>query len=145
MTRLRRELSRRAFLASVGTLGVALPLGQARASATSRPLLAKAIPGTGERLPVIGMGSWLTFDVGANETLRAERLEVLRAFFEAGGAMVDSSPMYGSSEAVIGYCLARLADTPALFAATKVWTLFQARGVRQMEARGGSGARSVST
>ena len=134
MTRLRWNLSRRAFLASMGALGAALPFGQARASGADRPLLTKAIPGSGERLPVIGMGSWLTFDVGTNALLRAERLEVLRAFFEAGGAMIDSSPMYGSSEAVIGYCLARLADTPALFSATKVWTLFQARGVRQMEA-----------
>ncbi len=134
MTRSRRDLSRRAFLASLGALGAALHLGHGRASAAPRPLLTKAIPGTGERLPIIGMGSWLTFDVGANEMLRAERLEVLRAFFEAGGAVLDSSPMYGSSEAVIGYCLARLADTRALFSATKVWTLFQARGVRQMEA-----------
>ena len=134
MTRLRRDLSRRAFLTSMGTLGAALHLGPGRASAASRPLLTKAIPGTGERLPVIGMGSWLTFDVGANAMLRAERLEVLRAFFDGGGAAIDSSPMYGSSEEVIGYCLARIADKQALFSATKVWTLFQARGVRQMEA-----------
>ncbi len=134
MMRLRQSLSRRAFLASMGALGAALRLGHSRASAASGPPLTKAIPGTGERLPVIGMGSWLTFDVGANEMLRAERLEVLRAFFEAGGAAIDSSPMYGSSEEVIGYCLARLADTRALFSATKVWTLLQARGVRQMEA-----------
>ncbi|MCH8925666.1 MAG: aldo/keto reductase [Proteobacteria bacterium] len=134
MTRLRRDLSRRAFLTSMGTLGAALHLGHGRAFAASRPLLTKAIPGTGERLPVIGMGSWLTFDVGANAMLRAERLEVLRAFFDGGGAAIDSSPMYGSSEEVIGYCLARIADKRALFSATKVWTLFQARGVRQMEA-----------
>ncbi len=134
MMRSGRHLSRRAFLTSMVALGAALRLGHGRASAASRPPLTKAIPGSAERLPVIGMGSWLTFDVGANEMLRAERLEVLRAFFEAGGAMIDSSPMYGSSEAVIGYCLARLADTQALFSATKVWTLFQARGVRQMEA-----------
>lgn len=118
MTRLRWNLSRRAFLASMGALGAALPLGRARASGADRPLLTKAIPGSGERLPVIGMGSWLTFDVGTNALLRAERLEVLRAFFEAGGAMIDSSPMYGSSEAVIGYCLARLADIRSLFSAT---------------------------
>ncbi len=134
MIRLRRDLSRRAFLASLGALGAARHLCHGRASAASRPPMTKAVPATGERLPVIGMGSWLTFDVGANETLRAERLAVLRAFFEAGGAAIDSSPMYGSSEEVIGYCLARIADTQALFSATKVWTLFQARGVRQMEA-----------
>ncbi len=90
MIRLRRDLSRRAFLASLGALGAALRLGPGRASAASRPPLTKAIPGTGERLPVIGMGSWLTFDVGANAMLRAERLEVLRAFFDAGGAVIDS-------------------------------------------------------
>ncbi len=99
MVRLRRDLSRRAFLASAGALGAALPLGHGSASAAIRPLLTKAITGTGERLPVIGMGSWLTFDVGANEMLRAERLEVLRAFFDDGGAVIDSSPMYGSSAA----------------------------------------------
>ncbi len=134
MTRTKRDLSRRAFLASLGALGAALHLGHGHASGAIRRPLTRAIPGTGERLPVIGMGSWLTFDVGANEMLRAERLEVLRAFFDAGGAAIDSSPMYGSSEEVIGYCLARIADTQALFSATKVWTLFQARGVRQMEA-----------
>jgi aryl-alcohol dehydrogenase-like predicted oxidoreductase len=60
---------------------------------------------TGERLPVIGMGSWLTFDVGDDRHARAARLEVLRAFFAHGGGMIDSSPMYGSSEEVIGRCL----------------------------------------
>jgi diketogulonate reductase-like aldo/keto reductase len=85
-------------------------------------------------LPVIGMGSWLTFDVRDDRVLRDRRLEVLQAFFDGGGAVVDSSPMYGSSEEVIGYCLSRMADKSALFSATKVWTLFQSRGIRQMEA-----------
>jgi diketogulonate reductase-like aldo/keto reductase len=66
--------------------------------------------------------------------LRTERFKVLQAFFDEGGAVIDSSPMYGSSEEVIGYCLARIANKHALFSATKVWTLFQSRGVRQMEA-----------
>jgi diketogulonate reductase-like aldo/keto reductase len=133
MTRSKREPGRRAFLTSLGALGVAAQLGRGRASDAAGPLLTRAVPASGERLPVIGMGSWLTFDVGHSELLRAERLEVLRSFFDQGGAVIDSSPMYGSSEAVIGYCLGRIADTSALFSATKVWTLFQSRGIRQME------------
>jgi diketogulonate reductase-like aldo/keto reductase len=129
----KRHWSRRAFLTSVGVLGATVPLGRGRALAPSRPVLTRAIPKTGERLPVIGMGSWLTFDVRGDRVLRDRRLEVLQAFFDDGGAVVDSSPMYGSSEEVIGYCLSRMANKPALFSATKVWTLFQSRGVEQME------------
>jgi diketogulonate reductase-like aldo/keto reductase len=130
--RSRRTFSRRAFLASLGALGAVAQPGWGRAAAGAGAPLTKAIPGTGERLPVIGMGSWLTFDVGGDEARRAQRLEVLRTFFEAGGGVIDSSPMYGSSEEVIGYCLARIDDKAALFSATKVWTLLQSRGVRQM-------------
>ncbi len=134
MKRSGRELSRRLFLTSMGALGVAVHCGHRRAFAESRPVLTKAIPATGERLPVIGMGSWLTFNVGYSRMLRAERLKVLQAFFDEGGAVIDSSPMYGSSEEVIGYCLERIANKHALFSATKVWTLFQSLGVRQMKA-----------
>ncbi len=83
--------------------------------------LTKTIPSTGEAIPAIGMGSWLTFNVGANERLRAQRTEVLRTFFSMGGAVIDSSPMYGSSQAVIGDALSRLGRPNALFAADKVW------------------------
>jgi diketogulonate reductase-like aldo/keto reductase len=132
MTQSMTRTSRRAFLASLAALGVGARLG--RGLAAPGPVLTRSVPATGEALPVIGMGSWLTFDVGDSELLRAQRLEVLQAFFDRGGAVIDSSPMYGSSEAVIGYCLERLKNTSALFSATKVWTLFQSRGVRQMEA-----------
>ena len=79
------------------------------------------------------MGSWITFNVGASTALRAGRVEVLRAFFEAGGGVIDSSPMYGSSEDVIGYCLERLAHKPPPFSATKVWSPFAWYGVGQMK------------
>ncbi len=131
---LKSNVSRRGFLASAGAFGTAVHLGDGRALAASGPLVTKTIPNGGERLPVIGMGSWLTFDVRDDRVARDRRLEVLQAFFDDGGALVDSSPMYGSSEEVIGYCLARLTNREALFSATKVWTLFQSRGVRQMEA-----------
>jgi len=86
----------------------------------------RPIPGTTARIPAVGMGTWITFNVGEVTALRNQRAEVLRAFFDLGGGMVDSSPMYGSSEAVLGYCLSRLADrgvaTSGLIPATKVWT-----------------------
>ena len=126
-----RNVSRRAFLASVAAVGVAAQLGRTPASAAPSART-KAIPATGERVPVIGMGSWITFDVGDDPRAREARVEVLRAFFEGGGGMVDSSPMYGSSEAVIGYCLGRIGETPGLFSATKVWSPMRWHGVNQM-------------
>jgi diketogulonate reductase-like aldo/keto reductase len=79
------------------------------------------------------MGTWITFNVGADADLRAARVEVLRRFFAGGGAVIDSSPMYGSSEEVIGHCLRRLPGHPEVFAATKVWTMTAWLGRRQME------------
>ena len=94
---------------------------------------ARVVPASRERIPVLGLGTWLTFDVGAADSpARRARGEVLRAFLAAGGRLVDSSPMYGTSEAVIGAELAR-APAPDLFAATKVWTVGSLPGRRQME------------
>ncbi|WP_282607930.1 aldo/keto reductase [Pelagibius sp. Alg239-R121] len=95
-------------------------------------LLTHAIPATGEQIPAVGMGTWITFNVGNDEKLREQRTEILKTFFAAGGAMVDSSPMYGSSEEVIGYCMDRIGDRKPLFSATKVWTVSKWLGVRQM-------------
>ena len=132
MQRSNRPPARRDFLKALAALALAPPVGSARAAAGSEHIGRKAIPGTEEPVPIIGMGTWITFDVGNNPALRDHRLELLRTFFDMGGAIVDSSPMYGSSEAVIGYCLARLASDRSLFSATKVWTWLQSRGVEQM-------------
>lgn len=92
----------------------------------------RAVPASGESIPVVGLGTWITFDVGAADTpARRARGEILRAFLAAGGRVVDSSPMYGSAEAMIGAELPRPA--PRLFAATKVWTVGGLAGRRQME------------
>ena len=85
-----------------------------------------------EPVPIIGIGSWVTLNVGSSARLRADRLNVVQAFFDEGGGMIDSSPMYGSSEEVIGHCLARIANKQTLFSATKVWTPTQVFGIRQM-------------
>lgn len=128
------DLDRRSFLAGAGALGLAIAGRPGTTLSATPPPYTKAIPATGESLPPIGMGSWITFNVGDDKTLRDARVEVLRTFFDMGGGMIDSSPMYGSSEEVIGYCLARLEDQTNLFTATKVWTLSKWLGVRQMEA-----------
>lgn len=127
-----RDLSRRDTLKGIGALGIAAAL-PARANAAADPFLTKPIPSTGEQLPVVGMGSWITFDVGDDKEVRAERVKVLQAFFDGGGAVVDSSPMYLSSQEVIGHCLGQIANKQSLFAATKVWTLGKSLGIGQME------------
>jgi diketogulonate reductase-like aldo/keto reductase len=123
------RIGRRRFLATTAAFGLAAGL-PGIAAATDLNL--RPIPPTGEKLPVIGMGSWITFNVGDDPALRDQRVEVLRTFFRLGGAVVDSSPMYGSSEEVIGHCLARLDNDAGLFSATKVWTPFQWLGRKQM-------------
>jgi diketogulonate reductase-like aldo/keto reductase len=100
-------------------------------------LIERPIPASGERLPVVGLGSWITFNVGDDRRKRTERREVLQAFFDQGGRLIDSSPMYGSAQEVLGALLPQVRGRDALFAATKVWTVGGEVGVRQMqESRG---------
>ena len=80
------------------------------------------------------MGTWITFNVGSSKRLRDARARVLKAFFDAGGTVVDSSPMYGSAEDVMGYCLDRIGRRDRLFSATKVWTPLVDNGIDQMAA-----------
>ena len=122
--------NRRAVLrTATAALGTAAAL---RASpAAAQPLL-RRIPASGEVVPAVGMGSWITFNVGQDLERRAQRAEVLREFFAGGGTVINSSPMYGSSEEVIGWGLERLGERP-LFAATKVWTPLAMLGPGQME------------
>lgn len=123
---------RRRFLGTLAGLTSALAMRPQLAWAS--PAISKTIPASGERLPAIGMGTWLTFDVGNEASAQAALLPVLQAFFDQGGALIDSSPMYGSAEEVIGNLLASIKNKQALFAASKVWTLGQSRGENQMEA-----------
>jgi diketogulonate reductase-like aldo/keto reductase len=95
-------------------------------------MLSRPIPSTGEMMPVIGLGTWPVFDVGASEAVRAPLREVVRLLFDAGGAMIDSSPMYGRAEGVAGDLLADLKARPRAFVATKVWTSGRDTGIAQM-------------
>ena len=85
-------------------------------------------------MPVVGLGTWITFNVGNDRALREQSTAVMRAFFESGGRLIDSSPMYGSAQDVVGEGLARLGHPHALFAADKVWIGAGARGPEQIEA-----------
>ena len=109
--------TRRTVLAGAGAALAAPALGAAAGGA-----LSKRVPATGELVPAVGLGSWITFNVGDDPLLRAECRAVMAAFFEAGGGMIDSSPMYGSSQAVIGDAFAKLGRPAGLFSADKVWT-----------------------
>jgi diketogulonate reductase-like aldo/keto reductase len=120
------DARRRALLAAIAWTA-ALP----RAGADER-IRVKPIPSSGEALPVIGLGTWQTFDAGA-EADRAPLAEVLQAFVQAGGRLVDSSPMYGAAESVLGELGAQLGLRERLFLATKVWTRGREEGLRQME------------
>ena len=119
-------MDRRGALGFLGGAGLACAWPRALAQGGT---LSRAIPASGETVPAVGLGTWITFDVSdAGE--RRSRAEILRAFFAAGGRLVDSSPMYGAAEAVIG---AGLPNAAPLFAATKVWTVGALAGRRQIE------------
>ncbi|MEX2223064.1 MAG: aldo/keto reductase [Candidatus Rokuibacteriota bacterium] len=122
--------SRRAFLRACGALlGAALM----PAEAPGAERLERRIPKTGETLPAVGLGTWQVFDVAGDAKELAQARETLEVFVDSGGRMVDSSPMYGSSEQVTGQLAAELGVRPKLFVATKVWTSGKQAGIRQME------------
>jgi diketogulonate reductase-like aldo/keto reductase len=113
--------------AALAASAVSAPL---RAQAS--PVLMRAIPSSGEMIPAIGLGTWITFNVGNDPVLRDECAAVMGAFLESGGRMIDSSPMYGSSQRVIGHGLVKL-GAPPVFSADKVWISSGSDGPEQME------------
>lgn len=113
----------------------AWPIGAAAVQARpAEALSTRRIPASGEALPVLGLGSWITFNVGSDRSARQNCTEVVRAFFAEGGRLIDSSPMYGSSQPTIGHALAQLGMPPTLFSAEKVWIGDAGRGAAQIEA-----------
>ena len=94
----------------------------------------RVIPRSGERIPAVGLGTWQAFDVPRDGPERAAARETLRTLAALGGTVVDSSPMYGAAEQVVGALAAELGLAGKLFVATKVWTTGRDAGIRQMEA-----------
>ncbi|NDW04283.1 aldo/keto reductase [Jiella pacifica] len=132
-------IARRTLLKGAAATGVLALAGRSRAQEapsgeTAGALLTRQVPSSGIELPVVGMGTWITFNVGNDSDALAERTAVMKAFFGAGGAVIDSSPMYGSSQATVGHGLEQLGIPDRLFAADKVWTSDVSDGQAQIEA-----------
>ena len=128
-------LSRRALVLAAGALPIAACAARAGDEARSRETRAmntRKIPRTGEALPVIGLGTWQTFDVGESAAERGPLAQVVEKFFAAGAKVIDSSPMYGRAEEVVGDLLRASSSRARAFLATKVWTSGKERGVEQM-------------
>jgi diketogulonate reductase-like aldo/keto reductase len=130
----RRKFLRDCSAAVVGA-GAAFMIGKTRGQETTKPsMLMRLIPSSKQKVPAIGMGTWQTFDPPRlDDASLAPLREVLKAFFDGGGRVVDSSPMYGKAEDVTGRLSSELKVNGELFLATKVWTEGEAAGVRQME------------
>ena len=125
----RREAAR---LIGASAAGLALPIS-IRAANESSTMLTRVIPSSGEKLPVIGLGTWRAFDVDLTTDNRRQLEQVLSLFVKLGGRVIDSSPMYGRAEEVIGELTAALGIRDKLFLATKVWTHGKENGIKSME------------
>jgi diketogulonate reductase-like aldo/keto reductase len=129
-----RPLSRRKMLQlSSAWIAAQLPvLAYCKNTVPGMEIIRRNIPGTSESLPAIGMGTWQTFDIGSNAGERENLKQVLKTFIDKGGTVIDSSPMYGRSEGVVGALAAELNALSDLFMATKVWIRGKEAGIRQM-------------
>ncbi|MEQ6889224.1 aldo/keto reductase [Halomonas sp. CS7] len=130
----RLPLSRRRLLRGLFAAAAASALPGAGALAQSAEPLTRTLPGTDVALPRVGLGSWITFNVGDDPLLLEACTAVMAAFFAAGGRLIDSSPMYGTSQATIGHALKRLEAVERVYAADKVWTSSRDEGPAQIEA-----------
>src|SRR6201987_4372719 len=126
----RREAAR---LIGATAGGLLLPIERAQANVESSAMLTRAIPSTGEKLPVIGLGTWQAFDVDLTADNRRPLGDVLSLFVKLGGRVIDTSPMYGRAEDVIGELTAALGIRDKVFLATKVWTHGKENGIKSME------------
>src|SRR3954452_13173674 len=125
----RREAAK---IIGTATASVMLPTHASRGQANSESsaMLNRIIPSSGEKLPVIGLGTWRAFDVDVSAEMRRQLADVLSLFVKLGGRLIDSSPMYGRAEEVIGDLTSALGSREKLFIATKVWTRGKQSGIQ---------------
>lgn len=126
-------ISRRDLLKSAAALGAAWIGGGPFTARAEGSMNLRGIPSSGEKIPVIGLGTWQTFDEAPDTPAAAACKEVLRRFQETGGRVVDSSPMYGRAEALVGDLTQELGISHDLFIATKVWTRGRQSGIEEMD------------
>jgi diketogulonate reductase-like aldo/keto reductase len=125
-------MKRRDVLGGVVMAAVAVPLSARRNAMEAAAMITRPIPSSGEAMPVVGLGTSQVFDVGADARSRQPLGAVLQAFVDAGGRIIDTSPMYGRAEAVTGDLVAEAGVRPRVFLATKVWTSGREAGIAQM-------------
>ena len=133
MSKIKYDLTRRQFLKSSYAASLAYALTPTYSRAMESEVIKKTIPSSGEALSVIGLGTSRTFNVDISSAADSPLAEVMQAFFDNGGQLIDSSPMYGNAESVTGTLLGKVNNKEALFTATKVWTNGKNNGIRQME------------
>src|ERR1700675_3433741 len=124
--------TRRSFLRAAIAAAATPPEAWSKIAMAASAMITRPIPSSGEAMPVIGLGTSQVFDVGAEERARQPLREVLRLMLDAGGRMIDTSPMYGRAEAVTGDLVAGMEARPRVFLATKVWTSGREAGLAQM-------------
>jgi aryl-alcohol dehydrogenase-like predicted oxidoreductase len=127
------DMTRRSFIFRAGAFAAAIALSPRHLLGEITAPIRRPIPSSGELLPVMGMGTSRTFDVGDDPVIRNQLAGVVQAFFENGGMLIDSSPMYGRSESVVGDLLKATGNQNSVFAATKVWTDGRQNGITQMQ------------
>jgi diketogulonate reductase-like aldo/keto reductase len=127
------QLARRGVLsAAIAGAALASPLLRSRFAMAAAAMITRPIPSSGEAMPVIGLGTSQTFDVGGDAASRQPLREVLRLMLDTGGKMIDTSPMYGRAEAATGDLVTEMDVRPRVFLATKVWTSGREAGIAQM-------------
>ncbi len=126
-------ITRRTFILGTGAFAASVALPSGNLLSQDRTPVTREIPGSGELLPIMGMGSSGTFDIGDDPGVRAQLTEVVKIFFEKGGKLIDTSPMYGRAESVVGELLRITGKRSVVFAATKVWADGRQDGIEQMQ------------
>ena len=127
------NIRRRQLIKALMVIGISGPLLSGIVQAVDKGIITKPIPSSGEKLPVVGVGSARTFDASGNDELMKQLQTVLQTFFDHSGVLIDSSPMYGTAQAVIGQLLMEMRGGDQLFSATKVWIEGEQSGIDQME------------
>jgi diketogulonate reductase-like aldo/keto reductase len=127
------HMTRRTFILGTGALAASVALAPQQLLSQAPTPIMRSIPSSGELLPVMGMGTSRTFDVGDDPAVRAQLAEVMQVFFDKGGKVIDTSPMYGQSESVVGDLLKVTGKRDMVFAATKVWIDGREKGIEQMQ------------
>lgn len=126
-------MKRRSFIYSAISSAAVISFSPSIKMIKPGKMIKKVIPYSGEEIPAIGIGSWLTYNIGNQAAQQKQMLEVTQQFFNLGGILIDSSPMYGRSEQVIGNLVEKANRQNEFWPITKVWTNGEKAGLEQIQ------------